>query len=79
MLFLRIDMHGKAGCEARKLGMESLMPFVGMVMTIMAQVCSIILNKKAMSKGLSEFILALYSYAISTLILMPCAFLIHRS
>lgn len=55
------------------------MPFVGMLIVIMVQVFGIILNKKAMSKGLSEFILALYSNAITTLILMPCAFLIHRS
>ncbi|XP_048319052.1 WAT1-related protein At3g28050 isoform X3 [Ziziphus jujuba] len=58
---------------------NSFLPFVGMLMVVLAQVSGIILNKKAMSRGLSEFILLLYCCAISSLILLPSAFLIHRS
>ncbi|XP_060669739.1 WAT1-related protein At3g28050 isoform X1 [Ziziphus jujuba] len=56
---------------------NSFLPFVGMLMVVLAQVSGIILNKKAMSRGLSEFILLLYCCAISSLILLPSAFLIH--
>ncbi|XP_008221768.1 PREDICTED: WAT1-related protein At3g28050-like [Prunus mume] len=55
------------------------MPFVGMVMVILAQVTSLILNKEAMASGLSEYVLAVYSFALAALILLPFCFFFNRS
>nr|XP_024923331.2 uncharacterized protein LOC107434599 isoform X1 [Ziziphus jujuba var. spinosa] len=60
-------------------GMENIGRFVGIAMVVLAQVCSFILNKRAMSKGLSEFALVIYSYSFSILILLHSSFLFHRS
>lgn len=53
--------------------------FVALVMAVLAQVTSMILNKEAMSSGLSEYTLVVYSNALSTLILTPFSFIFHRS
>uniref|UniRef100_M0ZY75 Auxin-induced protein 5NG4 n=1 Tax=Solanum tuberosum TaxID=4113 RepID=M0ZY75_SOLTU len=50
---------------------EMLMPSVGMIFAIIAIVISMIISKIAMSKGLSSFIIVVYSNAIATLILFP--------
>ncbi|TMX01259.1 hypothetical protein EJD97_024814 [Solanum chilense] len=50
---------------------KMLMPSVGMVITIIAIVTSMIISKIAMSKGLSSFIIVVYSNAVATLILFP--------
>ncbi|XP_020411590.1 WAT1-related protein At3g28050 isoform X2 [Prunus persica] len=55
------------------------MPFVGMVMVILAQVTSLILNKEAMASGLSEYVLAVYSFALAALIILPFCFFFNRS
>ncbi|KAL5552937.1 hypothetical protein UlMin_040338 [Ulmus minor] len=59
--------------------MASFMSFLGMVIVILAQVSSMIVTKQAMSKGLSEFILAFYSNGFSTMVLLPSCFIFHRS
>ncbi|XP_021809697.1 WAT1-related protein At5g40230-like isoform X3 [Prunus avium] len=61
------------------MGMWISMPFLGMVMVIFAQVTSLILNKEAMSSGLSEYVLAVYSFAIAALIVLPFSFFFNRS
>ncbi|PQP96192.1 WAT1-related protein [Prunus yedoensis var. nudiflora] len=53
--------------------------FVVMVTAVLAQVTSMILNKEAMSSGLSECTLVVYSNALSTLILTPSSFIFHRA
>ncbi|KAH0675305.1 hypothetical protein KY285_023106 [Solanum tuberosum] len=50
---------------------EMLMPSVGMIFAIIAIVTSMIISKIAMSKGLSSFIIVVYSNAVATLILFP--------
>ncbi|XP_049364402.1 WAT1-related protein At3g28050-like [Solanum verrucosum] len=50
---------------------EMLMPSVGMIFAIIAIVTSMIISKLAMSKGLSSFIIVVYSNAAATLILFP--------
>ncbi|XP_020426125.1 WAT1-related protein At5g40240 isoform X1 [Prunus persica] len=52
--------------------------FVALVMAVLAQVTSMILTKEAMSIGLSEYTLVVYSNALSTLILTPSSFIFHR-
>ncbi|KAL0336178.1 UNVERIFIED_CONTAM: hypothetical protein Sradi_4829700 [Sesamum radiatum] len=58
---------------------QSSLPFMGMVSSIVAFATSTIISKMAMSKGLSFYILTLYSNGLATLILFPTAFLMHRS
>ncbi|MCD9645814.1 hypothetical protein HAX54_035070, partial [Datura stramonium] len=50
---------------------EILMPCVGMILAVIAIVTTMILSKIAMSKGLSSFIIVVYSNAAATLILFP--------
>ncbi|EOY00422.1 hypothetical protein QUC31_014284 [Theobroma cacao] len=59
--------------------MGTLLPFVGMVMVILAQVSSMVLTKAAMSSGVNKYVLIVYSNVLSSLILLPCSFIFHRS
>ncbi|KAL5552942.1 hypothetical protein UlMin_040343 [Ulmus minor] len=59
--------------------MASFVPFLGMAIVVLAEVSSMIVSKQAMSKGLSEFILAFYSNGFSTMVLLPSCFIFHRS
>ncbi|OMO89908.1 Drug/metabolite transporter [Corchorus olitorius] len=59
--------------------MGSLLPFVGMVVVTLAQVSSMVITKAAMSKGVNKFVLIVYSNVLSSLILLPCSFIFHRS
>lgn len=54
------------------------LPFVGMIMAEVAQVGLIILSKKAMANGMTNFIFIFYSNAIAALLLFPTSFFIHR-
>ncbi|GLU03060.1 hypothetical protein SLE2022_202780 [Rubroshorea leprosula] len=56
-----------------------VLPVVGMVMAECAQVGLMIVGKAAMSHGMSNFIFVFYSNALASLILLPSAFLFHRS
>ncbi|XP_011086527.1 WAT1-related protein At3g28050-like isoform X2 [Sesamum indicum] len=58
---------------------QSSLPFIGMVSAIVALATSMIVSKMAMSKGISFYILSVYSNGVATLILFPTAFLLHRS
>ncbi|KAK4429862.1 WAT1-related protein [Sesamum alatum] len=58
---------------------QSSLPFMGMVSAVVALATSMIISKMAMSKGISFYILSLYSNGVATLILFPTAFLLHRS
>ncbi|TYG83478.1 hypothetical protein ES288_D01G170800v1 [Gossypium darwinii] len=61
--------------------MGNLVPFMGMVMVmvILAQVSSMVITKAAMSSGVDKYVLIVYSNALSSLILLPCSFVFHRS
>ncbi|KAJ1389922.1 EamA domain [Sesbania bispinosa] len=58
---------------------RNLVPFVGMVVAILAQSGSMVVIKVAMSDGINKYVMVVYSMALSTFMLLPFAFLIHRS
>ncbi|KAH0991612.1 hypothetical protein GBA52_003095 [Prunus armeniaca] len=59
------------------MSMESLLPFLGMVMAVLAQAANMIVNKAAMSKGSNKYIMVVYANGLSTLILLPPALFFH--
>ncbi|EXB82634.1 Auxin-induced protein 5NG4 [Morus notabilis] len=61
------------------IGNNNLVPFVGMVLAILAQTSNMVIAKTAMSHGTNKFIMVVYSNTISSLILLPCSFFYHRS
>ncbi|KAI5352408.1 hypothetical protein L3X38_005299 [Prunus dulcis] len=58
--------------------MEIILPFLGMVMAILAQAANMIVNKAAMSKGSNKYIMVVYANGLSTLILLPPALFFHH-
>lgn len=61
------------------MGKELLLPIVGMVMAECAIVGLMTIGKAIMAQGMSNFIFVFYSNALASLILLPSAFLFHRS
>lgn len=61
------------------MGIESVFPYVGMVIVQFAQVGLMIAGKVAMSNGMTSFTFAFYSNAMASLILLPISFWLHRS
>ncbi|XP_050235941.1 WAT1-related protein At5g40240-like [Mercurialis annua] len=59
--------------------MGTALTFIGMVLVILAQVGSLVINKLAFSNGINKYVLLVYTNALSTLILLPCSFIFHRS
>ncbi|KAK8625501.1 hypothetical protein V6N13_090372 [Hibiscus sabdariffa] len=57
--------------------MGKLLPFVGMIMVILVQVSSMEITKAAMSGGVNKYVLIVYTNALSSLVLLPCAFVFH--
>ncbi|XP_021635840.2 WAT1-related protein At5g40240 isoform X2 [Hevea brasiliensis] len=55
------------------------LPFIGMVMVILAQVSNLVVCKVAMSRGMNKYVLIVYCNALSSLILLPCSLIFHRS
>lgn len=55
-----------------------VLPFAAMVAAECTTIGSSTVFKAAVSKGFSYHIFMLYSYAISTLVLLPLSFLFHR-
>ncbi|XP_048232259.1 WAT1-related protein At4g15540 [Ricinus communis] len=58
---------------------RSLLPFVGMVVAMLAQASNMEVTKLALSQGINKYVIIVYSDALSTLVLLPCSFIIHRS
>ncbi|XP_056165862.1 WAT1-related protein At5g40240-like isoform X2 [Syzygium oleosum] len=54
------------------------LPFVGMIMVVLVQASSMVVTKMAMSDGLNKYTLAFYCNALSSLVLLPCPFIISR-
>ncbi|KAJ8773818.1 hypothetical protein K2173_008281 [Erythroxylum novogranatense] len=59
--------------------LTDLLPFLGMVIVILSQVSTLVVNKAAMSQGIDKYVLIVYSDALSGLILLPCSLIVHRS
>ncbi|CAA0833698.1 WAT1-related protein [Striga hermonthica] len=57
--------------------MESCLPLTGMLLAVTSLATNMIISKMAMSDATSNFILSVYSNALATFILFPCAFLFH--
>lgn len=64
--------------ERDKMNMEGFLPFIGMVIAMMVQTGSMVVNKAAMSKGTNAYIIVVYANAVSALILLPSALIFHR-
>ncbi|KAL7110277.1 hypothetical protein ACP275_05G014900 [Erythranthe tilingii] len=54
-------------------------PYVGMVLATTAQVGLIIISKRAMATGMTNYTFVAYSNALAALILLPLSLLLHRS
>ncbi|XP_030520891.1 WAT1-related protein At5g40240-like [Rhodamnia argentea] len=54
------------------------LPFVGMIMVVLAQASYMVVVKMAMSDGINKFIMVFYSNALSSLVLLPCPLIISR-
>ncbi|RXH79671.1 hypothetical protein DVH24_040818 [Malus domestica] len=61
------------------MSMTILLPYIGMVMAIMAQTGSVVVNKAAMSTGTNAYIIVVYANAVAALILLPSGLIFHRS
>ncbi|KAL0408623.1 UNVERIFIED_CONTAM: WAT1-related protein [Sesamum radiatum] len=58
---------------------SSAAPYVGMVLATTAQVGLIIISKRAMASGMTNYTFVAYSNALAALILLPLSLLVHRS
>ncbi|KAL0327243.1 UNVERIFIED_CONTAM: WAT1-related protein [Sesamum angustifolium] len=58
---------------------SSAAPYVGMVLATTAQVGLIIISKRAMASGMTNYTFVSYSNALAALILLPLSLLVHRS
>ncbi|KAF7125117.1 hypothetical protein RHSIM_Rhsim12G0123100 [Rhododendron simsii] len=61
------------------MGMKDAVPYLGMVGVQFIQVGLIVAIKEATSSGMTKFTFVSYYNALSSLILLPTSFLIHRS
>ncbi|XP_048136692.1 WAT1-related protein At5g40240-like [Rhodamnia argentea] len=55
------------------------LPFVGMMMVVLAQAGNMAVMKMAMSDGINKYTMAFYSNALSSLALLPCPFIFSRT
>lgn len=53
-------------------------PFLGMVLSTTAQVGLIIISKKAMASGMTNYTFVAYSNALAALLLLPLSLILHR-
>ncbi|CAJ2647619.1 unnamed protein product [Trifolium pratense] len=60
-------------------GRNKLLPFVGMIIAVLAQSGSMVVIKVAMKDGMNKYVLVVYSMALSTILLLPFAFFINRT
>ncbi|KAK4263317.1 hypothetical protein QN277_028748 [Acacia crassicarpa] len=59
---------------------NKILAFVGMVVAVLIQTAGQVVSKIAMNGGINTYILILYSYALSSLLLLPfITFLLYRS
>lgn len=60
-------------------GWSKLLPFVGMVVAMMAQSGSNVVIQVAMADGINKYVMVVYSMALSTILLLPFLFFLHSS
>ncbi|WJX56371.1 hypothetical protein P8452_42035 [Trifolium repens] len=60
-------------------GTNKLLPFVGMIIAVLAQSGSMVVIKVAMKDGMNKYVMVVYSMSLSTILLLPLAFFINRS
>ncbi|KAF8039461.1 hypothetical protein BT93_B1867 [Corymbia citriodora subsp. variegata] len=54
------------------------LPFVGMIMVVLAQAGNMVVMKMAMSNGINKYTMAFYCNVLSSLVFLPCPFIISR-
>lgn len=57
---------------------NNLLPFLGMVMAMLLQSGSMVVIKAAMNDEMNKYVMVVYSLALSTILLLPFALLLHR-
>jgi len=59
-------------------GSGKLLPFVGMVVAMLCQSGSMVVIKVAMIDDINKYVMVVYTFALSTILLLPFAFFLHR-
>jgi len=59
-------------------GSAKLLPFVGMMVAMLTQSGSMVVIKVAMIDDINKYVMVVYSFALSTILLLPFAFFLHR-
>ncbi|GKV22830.1 hypothetical protein SLEP1_g32652 [Rubroshorea leprosula] len=59
--------------------MGTFLPFVGMVVAVLAKASGMVAAKAAFSRGINKYVIILYSNILSVLILLPFTFVFHGS
>ncbi|AES96253.2 putative EamA domain-containing protein [Medicago truncatula] len=60
-------------------GTSKLLPFVGMIISVLAQSGSMVVIKFAMKDGMNKYVMVVYSMGLSSILLLPLALFINRS
>ncbi|KAL8150209.1 hypothetical protein V2J09_020017 [Rumex salicifolius] len=60
------------------MGIENGLPYLGMIMSVCAQVGLMIVSKVAMADGMSNLVFICYSNALASLVILPFIFFFHR-
>ncbi|KOM45651.1 hypothetical protein LR48_Vigan06g095700 [Vigna angularis] len=60
-------------------GTGKLLPFVGMMVAMLTQSGSMVVIKVAMIDDINKYVMVVYSFALSTILLLPFALFLHRS
>ncbi|XP_004489874.1 WAT1-related protein At3g28070-like isoform X2 [Cicer arietinum] len=58
---------------------RKLLPFMGMIVAVLTQSGSMVVIKVAMKDGMNKYVMVVYSMALSSIMLLPLAFFIHRT
>lgn len=59
-------------------GTSKLLPFVGMIISVLAQSGSMVVIKVAMKDGMNKYVMVVYSMGLSSILLLPLALFINR-
>ncbi|XP_068468127.1 WAT1-related protein At3g28100-like isoform X1 [Phaseolus vulgaris] len=60
-------------------GTGKLLPFVGMMVAMLTQSGSMVVIKVAMIDDINKYVMVVYTFALSTILLLPFALFLHRS
>ncbi|CAK8537013.1 unnamed protein product [Lathyrus sativus] len=60
-------------------GTNKFLPFLGMIIAVLAQSGSLVVIKLATTNGINKYVMVVYSMALSTILLLPLAFFNNRS